>query len=170
MWCENICNVCYFVPRFVVYLYFKEVVLGWKFFPWLVTVFLCSGSEGPDTPGYMPDSPDSLTGVSGLLPGVSGSCWQTDFFKWIEWITCHLHHTCLALTWSPHCKTYKSFYGYLDIYAKIVGMSSQNWNSKFMAYIKGELLYAICLSFYVNQMSYMWVVINHQKGGRLKVI
>jgi len=134
MWCENICNVCYFVPRCVVYLCFKEVVLGWKFFPWLVTVFLCSGSEGPDTPGYMPDSPDSLTGVSGLLPGVSGSCWQTDFFKWIEWITCHLHHTCLALTCSPHCKTYKSFCGSLDIYAKIVDMSSQNWNSKFMAY------------------------------------
>jgi len=34
-----------------------------------------------------------------------------------------------------------------------------------MSYIKGELLYARCLLFYVNQMSYMWVVINHQKGG-----
>ena len=93
MWCENICNVCYFVPRCVVYLCFKEVVLVWKFFPWLVTVFLCSGSEGPDTPGYMPDSPDSLTGVSGLLPGVSGSCCRTLFF---EWISCQMHHTCLC--------------------------------------------------------------------------
>ena len=97
MWCEHICNVCYFTPRCVDYLCFKEVVLGWKFFSWLVTVFLCSGSEGPDTPGYMPDSLDSLTGVSGLLPWVSGSCWQTHFLlKWIEWITCHMHHTCLC--------------------------------------------------------------------------
>ena len=27
MWCENICNVCYFVPRCVVYLCSKESVL-----------------------------------------------------------------------------------------------------------------------------------------------
>jgi len=33
-----------------------------------------------------------------------------------------------------------------------------------MAYLKGELLYASCLSLYDYQMSYMWVVINHQKG------
>ena len=40
-----------------------------------------------------------------------------------------------------------------------------NLKFKFMAYIKGELLYARCLLFYDYQMSYMWVVINHQKGG-----
>jgi len=36
---------------------------------------------------------------------------------------------------------------------------------KFMAYIKGKLLYARRLLFYDHQMSYMWIVINHQKGG-----
>ena len=40
-----------------------------------------------------------------------------------------------------------------------------NLKFKFMAYIKGELLYARRLLFYDYQMSYMWVVINHQKGG-----
>ena len=80
MWCENICNVCYFMLSCRICLYSKEFVLVWEFFLWLGDCFfVCSGSEGLDTPGYRPDSPDSLTGVSGLQLGVSGSRWQTHF-------------------------------------------------------------------------------------------
>jgi len=86
----------------------------------------------------------------------------------IEWITCHMHHT---YSWHspvhPTVKLIRAFV-FLSINMPIVDMSSQNWNSKFMAYIKGEHLYARCLLFYGNQMSYMWVVINHQKGGDWK--
>ena len=96
MWCENLCNVCYSVLSCRTWVFSKEFLLLCDIFELCTICFLCSGSEGPDTPGYMPDSPDCLTGVSGLLPGVSGSCWQTHFLlKWIEWITCHMHHTCL---------------------------------------------------------------------------
>ena len=104
------------------------------------SVFLCFGSEGQDTPGHRPDYPDSLTGVSGLLPGVSGSCCQTIFFSVYHAICITL---VFVLTCSPNYKTYKSFCGSLDIYAKIVDMSSQVEIQKFMAYIKGELLYIL---------------------------
>jgi hypothetical protein len=40
-----------------------------------------------------------------------------------------------------------------------------NLKFKFMAYIKGELFACLRLHFYGYQMRYMWVVINHQKGG-----
>ena len=119
-------------------------------------------------------------GYSGLQAGFSGyldrslrtytrSLWvQLTDTHFIEWITCHMHHT---YSWHslvhPTVNLIRAFV-FLSINMPIVDMSSQNWNSKFMAYIKGELLYARCLSFYVNQMSYMWVVINHQKGGDWK--
>ena len=57
-------------------LFFKKFLLVCDIFElWIICFlfFLCSGSERPDTPGYRPDSPDILTGVSGLIPGVSGS-------------------------------------------------------------------------------------------------
>ena len=57
----------------------------------LVAVFLCSGSVGLDTPGYRPDSPDSLSGVFGLLPGVSGSCYQTHIFLCGYYVICITH-------------------------------------------------------------------------------
>jgi hypothetical protein len=34
-----------------------------------------------------------------------------------------------------------------------------------MEYIKGELFTFLSLHLYGYQMRYMWVVINHQKGG-----
>ena len=92
MWCENICNVCYFVPRCVVYLCFKEVVLGWKFFPWLVTVFsvfwfrragysrIQAGFSGfPDRSLRAP-----TWSLRVLLPNT----------LFLVWISCHMHHTC----------------------------------------------------------------------------
>ena len=90
-------------------------------------VFMCSSSEGLDTPDHRSDYPDFLTGVSGILPGVSRSCSRTLFFL------SEYHAICItlvfALTCSPHCKIYKSFCGSLDIYAKIVDMSSLKFKS-----------------------------------------
>ena len=119
-------------------------------------------------------------GYSGLQAGFSGYLdrslrtytrslqVQLTDTHFIEWITCHMHHT---YSWHspvhPTVKLIRAFV-FLSINMPIVDMSSQNWNSKFMAYIKGELLYARCLSLYDYQMSYMWVVINHQKGGDWK--
>ena len=138
--------------------------------PVLVAVFLCSGSEGQDTPGYRPDSPDSLSRVSGLLPGVSGSCCQTHILLCGYYVICITH--VFALTYSPHCKRYKGLCGSLVYYffLPFLMFVKSNLKSKFMAYIQGELLYASCSSLYGYQMSYMWVVINHQKRRRLKVI
>ena len=56
---------------------------------------------------------------------------------------------------------------FLEIYANCWHIKS-NLKFKFMAYLKGELLYASRLSLYDYQMSYMWVVINHQKRGDWK--
>ena len=133
---------------------------------YLFSVFLCSGSEGPDTPGYRPDTPDFLVrslraptqSLRVLLPNTHFSVW----------ISCHMHHT-LVLHTHAHPTVYRIRVSmFLLRFMPIVDMSSQIWNSKFMAYLKGELLYASCLSLYDYQMSYMWVVINHQKGGDWK--
>ena len=122
-------------------------------------------SAEPDTLGYRLDSLDFLSGVFGLSPGVSGSCCQTHFFVWIS---CHMHLT-LVLHSHAHPTIYRIRASmFLLRFMPIVDMSSQIWNSKFMAYLKGELLYASCLSLYNYQMSYMWVVIDHQKAGDWK--
>ena len=88
--------------------------------------------------------------------------------SFVEWIICHLHHT-FALHSHAHPTVYHIRAScFLPRIMPIVDMLSQNWNSKFMAYLKGELLYASRLSLYDYQMSYMWVVINHQKRGDWK--
>jgi len=79
MWCENLCNECYSVLSCRTWVISKKFLLVCDIFElWFICFlfFLCSGSERPDTPGYRPDSLDILTGVSGLIPGVSGSSWQ----------------------------------------------------------------------------------------------
>ena len=122
----------------------------------------------------------SWAGYSGLQAGFSGfpvwSFWaptrslhvlllSTHFFVWIS---CHMHHT-LVLHSHAHPTVYHIRAScFLPRIMPIVDMLSQNWNSKFMAYFKGELLYASRVSLYDYQMSYMWVVINHQKGGDWK--
>ena len=65
----------------------------------------------------------------------------------------------------PTVKHIRAFVVLLIYMPKLLTCQVKFEIQKFMAYIKGELLYASCLLFYVNQMSYMWVVINHQKGG-----
>ena len=86
-------------------------------------------------------------GYSGIQAGFSGflirSLWaytrslrvQLTDTHFIEWITCHMHHT---YSWhSPIHPTVKLLrvFVFLSINMPIVDMSSQNWNSKFMAYI-----------------------------------
>ena len=135
MWCENLCNVCYSVLSCRTWVYSKDFLLVCDIFElWTICfLFFCVlVQKGPDTPGYSPDSPEILTGVSRLIPGVSGSNWQTHF---IEWITCHMHHT---YSWHslvhPTVNLIRAFV-FLSINMPIIDMSSQNWNSKFMAYI-----------------------------------
>ena len=94
MWCENICNVCYSVLRCHICLCSKEFVLVWEFFLWLGDCFSVFWFR--------------RAGYSGLQAGFSGlpdrslraptrslrvSLADTLF---IEWITCHMHHSCFC--------------------------------------------------------------------------
>ena len=130
----------------------------------VMTVFydLC---RGPDTRAIGRILRTSWSGVSGLLAGVSGSYCQITFSS--VWISCHMHYT-----WSLHSPAHPTVEhirvtGSLEIYANCWCAKSK-LKFKFMAYVKGELLYARSLLLNDYQMSYMWVVINHQKGGDWK--
>ena len=65
----------------------------------------------------------------------------------------------------PTIKHIRAFVVLLIYMPKLLTCQVKFEIQKFMAYIKGELLYARRLLFYDYQMSYMWIVINHQKGG-----
>ena len=68
----------------------------------------------------------------------------------------------------PTVKHIRAFVVLLIYMPKLLTCQVKFEIQKFMAYIKGKLLYARHLLFYDYQMSYMWIVINHQKGGDWK--
>jgi len=131
MWCENICNVCYSVFSCRTWVYSKEFLLVCDIFElWTICfLFFCVlvqkgrilRATGRILRRSWPESPD-------LYPESPGSAVE-HLFSWVNNMSL-ASHIFFALTCSPHCKTYKSFCGSLDIYAKIVDMSSQVWNSK----------------------------------------
>ena len=96
------CIVCYSVFSYRTWVYSKNFLLVCVLFELTdccFSVFLCSGSEGPDTLGYRLDSPDFLSGVFGLSPGVSGSCCQTHIFL------CGFHVICITHLFCTHMLT-----------------------------------------------------------------
>ena len=94
MWCENICNVCYFMLSCRICLCSKEFVLVWEFFLWLgdcfsVFWFRRAGYSGLQAKfSELPDR--SLRAPTRSL---RVSLADTLF---IEWITCHMHHSCFC--------------------------------------------------------------------------
>ena len=94
MWCENICNVCYFVPRCVTYLCSKEFLLVCDIFELCNYLFFCvlvqKGRILRATGRILRIPwPESL----GSYPESPGPAVEHSFF---EWISCHMHHTCLC--------------------------------------------------------------------------
>ena len=107
------------------------------------------------------------SGVSRLLPTVSRFCWPNTSF--LVWISCHMHHTYFVHTPAHPTVNHIRVSMFLLRFMPIVDVCEvKNLKFKFIAYIKGELLYASRLLLYDYQMRYMWVVINHQKGGDWK--
>ena len=125
---------------------------------WLFSV-ICAGGRILRATGRILRT--SWSGVSGFLAGVSGSCCQITFSS--VWISSHMRYT--QSLHSPAHPTVEHIRvtGSLEIYANCWRVKSK-LKFKFMAYVKGDLLYARCLQLYDYQMSYMWVVINYQKG------
>ena len=159
----KLCNVCYSVLSCWIWVWSKEFLL------------VCDILELCDYLFFYVCF--SWAGYSGLQAGFSG--FPVRSFRaptrsprvllpnthFSVWISCHMHHT-LVLHSHAHPTVYQIRASmFLPRFMPIVDVSSQIWNSKFMAYLKGELLYASRLSLYDYQMSYMWVVINHQKRG-----
>ena len=94
MWCENICNVCYFMLSCRICLCSKEFVLVWEFFLWLgdcfsVFWFRRAGYSGPQA-GFSGFPDRSLRAPTRSL---RVSLADTLF---IEWIACHMHHSCFC--------------------------------------------------------------------------
>ena len=126
---------------------------------WWLFYVICAGGRILQATSRILRTPWS--GISGLLAGVSGSCCQITFPS--VWISCHMHYT-----WSLHSPAHPTVEhirvtGSLEIYANCWRVKSK-LKFKFMAYVKGELLYARSLLLNDYQIRYMWVVINHQKG------
>ena len=160
------CIVCYSVFSYRTWVYSKKILLVCVLIELTDCCFFCVLAQKSrilrDTGRILRIfCPESL----GFYPEYPGPAAKTHFY-WVD----NMSYASLMFLHAPVHPTIKHIrvFVVLVIYMPIVDMSSQNWNSKFMAYIKGELLYARCLLFYVNQMSYMWVVINHQKGGDWK--
>ena len=86
---------------------------------------------------------------------------------WVN-IMPYASHLSLHSPVHPTVKHIRAFVVLLIYMPKLLTCQVKFEIQKFMAYIKGELLYARCLLLYDYQMSYMWVVINHQKGGDWK--
>ena len=110
------CIVCYSVFSYRTWVYSKKFLLVCDIFElWIICflVFLCSGSERPDTPGYRPDSPWPES--PDLYPESPGPADRYTFY-WVDNLS-YASHIFLALTYSPHCQTYKSLYVSLNIYA-----------------------------------------------------
>ena len=136
MWCEILCNVCYSVLSCRTWAFSKEFLLVCDIFElWTICfLFFCVLDQkgrilratGRILRRSWPESSD-------LYPESPGSAVE-HLFSWVNNMS-PASHIFFALTCSPHCKTYKSFCGSLDIYMPIVDISSQNWNSKIMAYI-----------------------------------
>ena len=136
MWCEILCNVCYSVLSCRTWVISKKFLLVCDIFELWFICFLffsvfCfrkarySGLQA----GFSEYLDQSLrTYTQSLRVQLS----DTHF---IEWITCHMHHT---YSWHslvhPTVNLIRAFV-FLSINMPIVDMSSQNWNSKFMAYI-----------------------------------
>ena len=106
----------------------------------------------PESPGSNPESPG---------PAVEHS------FFWVN-IMPYASHLSLHSPVHPTVKHIRAFMVLLIYMPKLLTCQVKFEIQKFMSYIKGELLYARRLLFYDYQMSYMWIVINHQKGGDWK--
>ena len=135
MWCENLCNVCYSVLSCQTWVISKEFLLVCDIFElWIICfLFFCvlvQKGRILRATGWIlriswPESPD-------LYPESLGPADRYTFY-WEDNMS-YASHILLALTCSPHCKSLRAFV-FLSINMPIVDMSSQNWNSKFMAYI-----------------------------------
>ena len=120
-------------------------------------------------------------GYSGLQAGFSGYLdrslrtytrslrVQLTDTHFIEWITCHMHHT---YSWHspvhPTVKLIRAFVVLLIDMPKLLTCQvkieiQSSWHT-----FRGSSYMLDVFSLYDYQMSYMWVVINHQKGGDWK--
>ena len=118
MWCENLCNVCYSVLSCRTWVISKEFLLVCvKFELWIICfLFFCVlvqkgrilRATGRILRISWPESPD-------LYPESPGPADRYTFY-WVDNMS-YASHIFLALTYSPHCKTYKSFCVSLDKYA-----------------------------------------------------
>ena len=134
MWCENLCNVCYSVLSCRTWVISKEFLLVCVIFElWIICfLFFCVlvqkgrilRATGRILRISWPESPD-------LYPESPGPADRYTFY-WVDNMS-YASHKLLALTCSPHCKSYKSICVSLDKYANCWHVKS-NWNSKFMAY------------------------------------
>ena len=106
----------------------------------------------PESPGSYPESPG---------PAVEHSFFWVNIMPYASLMFLHapVH---------PTVKHVRVFVVLLIYMPKLLTCQVKFEIQKFMAYIKGKLLYARHLLFYDYQMSYMWVVINHQKRGDWK--
>ena len=118
MWCENLCNVCYSVLSCQTWVISKEFLLVCDIFElWIICfLFFCVLAQkgrilratGRILRVTYPESPD-------LYPESLGPADRYTFY-WVDNMS-YASHIFLALTCSPHCKTYKSFCVSLNIYA-----------------------------------------------------
>ena len=135
MWCENLCNGCYSVLSCRTWVISKKFLLVCDiFFCVLVCfyVFCVLAQKGRILQATGRILRLLIRSLRTYTQSLRVQLTDTHF---IEWITCHMHHT---YSWhSPVHPTVKFIrdFVFLSIYMPIVDMSSQNWNSKFMAYI-----------------------------------
>ena len=135
MWCENICNVCYSVLSCRTWVYSKEFLLVCDIFElWPICfMFFCvlvqKGRILRDTGRILRRSwPESLD----LYPESPGSAVE-HLFSWVNNMS-YASHLSLHSPVHPTVKHIRAFV-ILLICMPIIDISSQNWNSKFMAYI-----------------------------------